>query len=186
MELLVEQLVRRGRELEQWLEIERGAAAEVRVVRGGDDAARGPDFDDSGAPILAPGGDWREPLNQTLWLRFSLTRPTSWPTGETALIAHRFGTLPMEPLARVGRELQRLQGMLYLAGQPYHGLDQYHRLIYLPDGPGYQFAAHVWTGLAELEWQPNPTFHLARIDHGAVQLELRPAGAGRRFAGVAD
>jgi alpha-mannosidase len=170
MELLVEQLVSRGRELAQWLEFERGPAAEVRLVKRGDDAARWPNFDDSAAPHLAPGGDWREPLNQTVWLRFSLTRPPHWPAADTVLIAHRFGTLPMEPSSRVGRELQRLQGLLYLAGQPYHGLDQYHRLIYLPEGPDYHFAANVWTGLAELEWQPNPTFHLARIDRGAVHL----------------
>ncbi|HEY2594147.1 MAG TPA: alpha-mannosidase, partial [Chloroflexota bacterium] len=170
MELLAEQLARRGRELERWLEIERGPAAEVRLVRDGGDAARWPDFDDSAAPILAAGGDWREPLNQTVWLRFSLTRPPQWAAQDTVLIAHRFGTLPMEPASRVGRELQRLQGMLYLSGRPYHGLDQYHRLIDLPEGLRYDFAANVWTGLAELEWQPNPTFHLALVDRGAVQL----------------
>ncbi len=170
MELLVEQLVRRGRELDQWLEIERGPAAQVRLVREEGDAARWPDYDDAAAPVLAAGGDWREVLNQTVWLRFQLTRPPDWPVQDTALVAHRFGTLPLEPALRVGRELQRLQGMLYLAGQAYHGLDQYHRLIYLPEGPRYDCAASVWTGLAELDWQPNPTFHLARIDHGAMQL----------------
>jgi alpha-mannosidase len=170
MELLVEQLERRGRELEQWLEIERGPAAAVRMSRGDGDAARWPSFDDADAPLLPPGGDWHEPLNQSVWLRFTLTRPPHWPSVDTALIAHRFGTLPMEPSWRIGRELQRLQGMLYFAGRPYHGLDQYPRLIYLPDGAEYQFAANVWTGLAQLEWQPNPTLHLARIDHGAAQL----------------
>jgi alpha-mannosidase len=170
MELLVEQLVRRGRELDQWSEFERGPAAEVRLAREEGDAPRWPHYDDAEAPILLPGGDWREPLNQTVWLRFSLQRPPHWPMQDTALIAHRFGTLPLEPAPRIGRELQRLQGMLYVNGQAYHGLDQYHRLIYLPEGPHYAFAASVWTGLAELEWQPNPTFHLARIDHGAAQL----------------
>ena len=168
--LLVEQLVRRRRELEPWLEIDRSPAAEVRLVREDSDAARLPDFDDSASPLLQPGGDWREALNQTIWLRFELTRPADWPVEDTALVAHRFGTHPLEPAWRVGRELQRLQGMLYLDGRPYHGLDQYHRLVYLPEGPHYWFAANVWTGLVELDWQPNPTFHLARVDAGATQL----------------
>jgi alpha-mannosidase len=60
--------------------------------------------------------------------------------------------------------------MLYLDGKPYHGIDQYHRLIHLPAGPDYQFAANVWTGFAELEWQPNPVFRLVRVDPGAMQL----------------
>ena len=170
MELLVERLVRRRRELEPWLDIEHGAAAEVRLVREDVEAAHLPDYDDSAAPILAPGGDWREALNQTVWLRFELTRPADWPVADTALVAHRFGTHPLEPASRIGRDLQRMQGMLYLDGRAYHGLDQYHRLVYLPEGPRYRFAASVWTGLAELDWQPNPTFVLARVDSGAVQL----------------
>jgi alpha-mannosidase len=171
MEQLVEQLLRRGRELDRWLEIERSAPAEVRLVREDVDAARLADFDDSAAPVLAPGGDWREALNQTVWLRFRLTRPADWPVEDTALVAQRFGTHPLDPATvRIGRELQRMQGMLYLDGSAYHGLDQYHRLVYLPAGPNYHFAASVWTGLAEMDWQPNPTFHLARIDAGAAQL----------------
>jgi alpha-mannosidase len=171
MEQLVEQLVRRGRELDRWLEIDRSAPAEVRLVRADLDAARVPDFDDSSASLLAPGSAWCEALNQTVWLRFQLTRPADWPVQDTALVARRFGTQPLDPAAaRIGRDLQRMQGMLYLNGSAYHGLDQYHRLVYLPEGPDYCFAASVWTGLAELDWQPNPSFHLARIDSGAVQL----------------
>ena len=67
-----------------------------------------------------------------------------------------------------------MQGMLYLDGRPYHGLDQYHRLIYLPAGPEYGLAANVWTGFAELDWQPNPVFRLVRtaydIDGRAVEV----------------
>src|SRR5262249_44461898 len=116
MQLLVEQLARRGRELERWLYSDRGPAAEVRLVREDTDAARLPDFDDSSAPVLAPDGDWRELLNQTVWLRFRLTRPADWPVQDTALVAQRFGTQPLPPAPRIGRELQRLQGMLYLDG----------------------------------------------------------------------
>ncbi|TME99269.1 MAG: hypothetical protein E6I52_16245 [Chloroflexi bacterium] len=170
MELLVERLARRGLELERWFELERSEPAEVRVVREDSLAARLPDYDDSQAPVLRPGGDWREPLNTTVWLRFRLCRPASWPVQDTALVAERFGTYPLEPAFRIGRELQRIQGMLYLDGKPYHGLDQFHRLIYLPEGPEYQLAASVWTGFASLEWQPNPVFRLVRIDPGANQL----------------
>ena len=170
MELLVERLARRGLELERWFELERSEPAEVRVVREDSLAARLPDYDDSQAPVLRPGGDWREPLNTTVWLRFRLCRPASWPVQDTALVAERFGTYPLEPAFRIGRELQRMQGMLYLDGKPYHGLDQFHRLIYLPEGPEYQLAASVWTGFASLEWQPNPVFRLVRIDPGANQL----------------
>jgi alpha-mannosidase len=170
MELLVERLERRGQELNRWLELERGEPAEVRIVRDDTLDARLPDYDDSQAPLLRPGGDWREPLNSTVWLRFRLHRPTSWPVEDTALVAQRFGNYPLEPGPRIGRELQRMQGMLYVDGKPYHGLDQYHRLIYMPVGPEYQLAASVWTGFAPLEWQPNPVFMLIRVDVGVGQL----------------
>src|SRR5579859_2097517 len=170
MELLVERLERRSLELNRWLELERGEPAEVRIVREDTLDARLPDYDDSQAPPLPQGGDWREPLNTTVWLRFRLRRPTSWPVEDTALVAQRFGTTPLEPGVRIGRELQRMQGMLYLDGRPYHGIDQYHRRIHLPAGPDYQFAANVWTGFADMEWQPNPVFRLVRMDPGATQL----------------
>jgi alpha-mannosidase len=170
MERLTERLAQRALEVARWLELERTEPAEVRIVRRDVPSARMPDFDDVHAPMLTPGGDWREQLNTTVWLRFRLCRPTGWPVEETALVAQRFGTYPLEPGLRIGRELQRMQGMLYLGGKPYHGLDQFHRLIYLPEGPDYQFAASVWTGFAELEWQPNPVFRLVRIDPATSQL----------------
>jgi hypothetical protein len=170
MERLVERLAQRAVEIGRWLEMERSAPAEVRVLRQDDLAARAPEFDDSQLPLLAPGGDWREPLNTTIWLRFRLRRPAEWPVEDTALVAQRFGTYPLEPGFGIGRDLQRMQGMVYLGGKPFHGLDQYHRLIYLPAGPDYQFAASVWTGFADLEWQPNPVFRLVRIDPGTSQL----------------
>jgi alpha-mannosidase len=170
MQLLVEQLDRRVGELGGWLELERGEPAEVRIVRQDNRGARLPDYDDGGAPILAPGGDWREELNTTVWLRFRLRRPDGWPVEDTALVAQRFGTYPLEPKHRTGQDLQRMQGLLYLDGKAFHGIDQYHRLIYLPAGPDYQFAAGVWTGFADLQWQPNPVFRLVRVDPGATQL----------------
>src|SRR6266567_2884468 len=171
MELLVQQLDRRVVEIARWLEAEHGEPAEVRIIRQDSSArVRSSGYDDSSAPTLAAGGDWREALNSTVWLRFRLRRPDAWPVEETALIAQRFGTYPLEPSNRTGQGLQRMQGMLYLDGKAYHGLDQYHRLIHLPAGPDYQFAASVWTGLVELEWQPNPVFRLVRVDPGAMQL----------------
>ena len=170
--MLVDQLRRRAGELERWLALELGAPAEVRLVRGADRSARLPDYDDRSAPLLVPGGDWREPINSTVWLRFRLHRPDDWPAHDTALLAQRFGTLPVEigvPV-RTGIDLQRMQGLLYIDGLAYHGLDQYHRRIFLPVGPEYQFAASVWTGFAEMEWQPNPVFRLARMDPDAVHL----------------
>jgi alpha-mannosidase len=170
MELLVQQLDRRVAELGRWLEAERGEPAEVRIIRENSRHARLSEYEDANAPVLAAGGDWRETLDTTVWLRFRLRRPDGWPVEETALVAERFGTYPLEPSHRIGRELQRMQGMLYLDGKPYHGIDQYHRLIHLPAGPDYQFAASVWTGFAELQWQPNPVFRLVRVDSGATQL----------------
>jgi alpha-mannosidase len=170
MQLLVEQLERRVAELSRWLEAEQGPPAEVRILRGAGDEARLPDFDDRQAPILAPDGDWREALNSTVWLRWRLRRPADWPVEDTALIAQRFGTYPVESERRIGVGLQRMQGMLYVDGRPYHGLDQYHRLIYLPAGPEYQCAANVWTGFVEMDWQPNPVFRLVRVDPGVTQL----------------
>ena len=120
--------------------------------------------------MLAAGGDWREPVDTTVWLRFRLRRPDAWPVEDTALVAQRFGTYPLERGIRIGQDLQRMQGMLYLDGKPYHGIDQYHRRIHLPAGPDYQFAANVWTGFADMEWQPNPVFRLVRMDPGATQL----------------
>src|SRR5712692_174248 len=170
MELLVEQLDKRVAEIGRWLEAEIGEPAEVRIVRQDDRRARQADFDDSTSESLAPGGDWREPLDTTVWLRFNLRRPDKWPVEHTALIVQRFGTYPLEQINRTGQDLQRMQGMLYLDGKPYHGIDQYHRLIHLPAGPDYQFAASVWTGFADMEWQPNPVFRLVRTDPGALQL----------------
>jgi alpha-mannosidase len=170
MELLVERIVQRALEIGRWLEMEHSEPAEVRILREDVADPRRPDYDDRSAPVVAPGGDWREPPNTTVWLRFTLRRPANWPVADTALVAQRFGTYPLEPGFRVGPELQRMQGMLYLDGKPYHGLDQYHRLIYLPEGPEYHFAANVWTGLTELDWQPNPVFRLVRVDSGATQL----------------
>jgi alpha-mannosidase len=170
MELLVEQLDKRVAELGRWLEAEVGEPAEVRLVRQDVREARNADYDDSSATSLAAGGDWREPLDTTVWLRFRLRRPETWPVEDTALMAQRFGTYPLELIHRTGQDLQRMQGMLYLDGKPYHGIDQYHRLIYLPPGPDYQFAASVWTGFADLQWQPNPVFRLVRTDPGAMQL----------------
>src|SRR5207248_876021 len=110
--------------------------------------------------------------NATVWLRFALRRPDGWPVEHTALLAQRFGTLPRESglAARIGVELQRMQGLLYLDGKAYHGLDQYHRVIHLPQRPEYHFAAKIWTGFADMEWQPNPVFRLVRVDPGATQL----------------
>src|SRR5437879_1686579 len=162
MELLVEQLDKRVTEIGRWLEAEVGEPAEVRIVRADDRRARQADYDDGSAERLAVGGDWREPLDRTVWLRFNLRRPDSWPVEETALSVQRFGTYPLELINRTGQELQRMQGMLHLDGKPYHGIDQFHRLIYLPPGPEYQFAASVWTGFAEMEWQPNRVFRLVR------------------------
>ncbi len=170
MQLLVEQLRQRLVELERWLALARTEPAEVRVVRIDDPDVRLPAFDDRDAPVLEPGGDWREPLGGTVWLRFNLRRPAAWPAAETALVAEHFGTQPMATHPRVGLNLQRMQGLLYLDGTAYHGLDQYHRLIYLPPGPEFHFAANVWTGLAELEWQPVPVFRLVRVDAAAEQL----------------
>jgi alpha-mannosidase len=170
MERLVERLAQRALEVGRWVELDRGEPAEVRIIREDVASVRLAQYDDAQAPILAPGGDWREPLNTTVWLRFRLCRPAEWPVDQTALVAQRFGSQPFEPGVRIGRDLQRMQGMLYLDGKAYHGLDQYHRLIYLPAGPDYQFAASVWTGFAELDWQPNPVFRLVRIDASATQL----------------
>jgi alpha-mannosidase len=170
MELLVEQLDRRVVELGRWLEAERLAPADVRIVRADVPEVRGPAYDDSRDPALTHGGDWREPINSTVWLRFRLRRPEAWPVERTALVAQRFGTYPVEAINRTGMNLQRMQGMLYLNGAAYHGLDQYHRLIYLPAGPEYLFAAKVWTGFVEMEWQPNPVFRLVRVDPGATDL----------------
>ncbi|HEV7666506.1 MAG TPA: glycoside hydrolase family 38 C-terminal domain-containing protein, partial [Chloroflexota bacterium] len=170
MERLVEQLERRIDELARWLEVEHGPPADVRIIRQHTPDAKRTDFEEGDAPLLDPGGAWREPLNTTVWLRFQLTRPDRWPVEDTALAAQRFGTYPVETLTRIGLGLQRMQGMLYVDGQAYHGIDQYHRLIYLPAGPHYQFAASVWTGFAALDWQPNPVFRLVRTDPAALQL----------------
>ncbi|HET6318660.1 MAG TPA: glycoside hydrolase family 38 C-terminal domain-containing protein, partial [Chloroflexota bacterium] len=170
MQLLVEQLVRRVAELSRWLEADTSPPAEVRILRDVGDDARLPVFDDRQAPVLAADGDWREPLNSTVWLRFQLHRPDDWPIEDTALIAQRFGTYPVEAERRIGLNLQRMQGMLYVDGHAYHGLDQYHRLIAMPPGPHYRCAASVWTGFAELDWQPNPVFRLVRTDPAATQL----------------
>ncbi|MGI9146389.1 MAG: alpha-mannosidase [Chloroflexota bacterium] len=170
MELLVQQLDRRTAEIGRWLESERGEPAEVRIIREDFSRAKLFEYDDRHAPMLAPGGEWREALDTTVWLRFNLRRPDAWPVDATALLAQRFGTYPLEPSFRIGQELQRMQGMLYLDGKPYHGIDQYHRLIHLPAGPDYQFTANVWTGFAEVQWQPNPVFRLVRVDPGATQL----------------
>jgi len=170
MQLLVQQLARRLAELQGWAEVQRSAPAEVRLIRNEASGVRLATYDDSDAPILAPDGTWREPLGSTVWLRFRLRRPDDWPVAETALVAQRFGTQPLGSITRVGLNLQRMQGLLYLDGRPYHGLDQYHRLIYLPGGPEYQCAASVWTGLADLDWQPNPVFCLVRVDRDASQL----------------
>src|SRR5437868_5735863 len=123
MHLLVEQLDRRIAEIGRWLETERGEPAEVRIVRQDGARARDSSYDDSTAPMLAPGGDWREPLDTTVWLRFQLRRPDAWPVEDTALVAERFGTYPLEPSQRIGQGLQRMQGMLYLDGRAYHGID---------------------------------------------------------------
>ena len=171
MERLVEQLGRRVVEIGRWVEAEGTPPAEVRIVRADRPEARFADFDDSGAPILQPGGDWREAINTSVWLRFRLKRPAEWEIEHTALVAQRFGTYPLEVENRIGLNLQRMQGMLYVNGAPYHGLDQYHRLIYLPAGPEYHFAANVWTGFVDLDWQPNPVFRLVRVDPGASQLQ---------------
>jgi alpha-mannosidase len=170
MELLVEQLGRRVAEIGEWLEAEVGEPAEVRIVRQEGPPARFAEYDDRSAPLLAPGGDWRETLDTTIWLRFRLRRPDAWPVEDTALVVQRFGNYPLEPTNIPGQTLQRMQGMLYLDGKAYHGIDQFHRLIHLPAGPEYQFAASVWTGFAALQWQPNPVFRLVRVDPGATQL----------------
>lgn len=113
MELLVEQLRRRVAEIGEWLEAEHSEPAEVRLVReeGQGPRARFADYDDSTAAIVAPGGDWRESLNTTVWLRFRMRRPDAWPVEDTALFAQRFGTYPLEPSNRTGQTLQRMQGI---------------------------------------------------------------------------
>src|SRR5690348_492777 len=100
MEQLVEQLERRVVEIGKWFEAERTEPAEVRIIREDVAEARGPAYDDSPAQILAPGGEWREPLNTSVWLRFQLERPSSWPVEDTALVASRFGTQPFERSGR--------------------------------------------------------------------------------------
>lgn len=171
MDLLLEQLRRRLREVGRYREAEVGLPARVRIVRRDDDEPGRPDFPDADAPLLEPGGDWREPTDSTVWLRFGLQRPTDWPVEHTALVAQRFGTYPREPAdVHLMRGNERMQGLLYLDGRAYHGLDQYHRLVYLPPGPDYHFAARAWTGSAALDWQPNPVFRLVRVDPDASGL----------------
>lgn len=171
MDLLLEQLRRRLVEIGQYLEREAGPPADVRIVRAVGPEARLPEFDDTAAPLLEHGGAWSETTNATVWLRFHLQRPPAWPKSETALVAQRFGTTPRQgPAVPRQRGNQRMQGMLYLDGAPYHGLDQYHRLIHLPEGPDYQFAANVWSGTAEMDWQPNPIFRLVRTDPSTSAL----------------
>src|SRR5712691_4467781 len=114
MELLVEQLEKRVAEIGRWLEAEVGEPADVKIVRLDDRRARFADFDDANAEAMAVGGDWREPLDTTVWLRVNLRRPENWPGEDTALIVQRFGTYPLELINRTGQDLQRMQGMLYL------------------------------------------------------------------------
>src|SRR5438067_1942759 len=163
-----------------WLEAEHGEPAQVRIVRQDSSArVRSSDYDDGSAPTLAAGGDWREALNSTVWLRFRLRRPDAWPVEETALIAQRFGTYPLEPSIRIGQGLQRMQGMLYLDGKAYHGIDQYHRLIHLPARPDLERLAE--TALLAIDWTcpGSAAFRdsLARA-HGLVEqglLQLKTA-----------
>src|SRR5437667_52546 len=69
MELLVQQLDRRVAEIGRWLEAEHGEPAEVRIIRQDSSArVRSSEYDDSSAPTLAPGGDWREALDTTVRL----------------------------------------------------------------------------------------------------------------------
>src|SRR5438045_2347901 len=102
MQLLVEQVEKRTAELLRYAYVERTEPAHVRIVRDASVEARKPDFDDSAAAVLEPGGDWREPINSVVWLRFKLQRPEHWPVDETALVAERFGTLPLEFQNRIG------------------------------------------------------------------------------------
>ena len=176
MQLLVEQLERRVAELSRWLEAEQGPPAEVRILRGVGDEARLPDFDDRQAPSLAPDGDWREALNSTVWLRWRLRRPADWPVEDTALIAQRFGTYPVESERRIGVGLQRMQGMLYVDGRPYHTPDAHERL------EAYHrqaLDAHRAHGTIEA---PLPVF--APSDAGVSRPVASPSGNGAGHAVV--
>src|SRR5438552_19011170 len=111
MVLLVERLVRRGLELRRWLDVERGEPAEVRMVRERNPAARLPDFDDSQAPLLKPGGDWRVAVDTTVWLRFHMQRPSDWPVAVPDLVAERLGRQRLEPSMGPAEDMRRMQGM---------------------------------------------------------------------------
>lgn len=170
MEYLLEQLERRVREVGMWLHRERGGPADVRLVREDRAEAHLPEFDDRDCPLLLPGSAWAEPIDATRWLRFRLSRPAEWPMEETALVAEHFALAPSDPQFGVARGLQRMQGLVYLDGRPYHGLDHHHLRIFLPEGPEYTFAVKLWTGYLEADYVPAPVFRLVRVDHEAMGL----------------
>ena len=74
MDSLVEQLERRLAELAHWTNVERGPAADVRIVRGDVAEARWPHFDDGACPVLRPGDSWTEPVNATLPVSLVMVR----------------------------------------------------------------------------------------------------------------
>ena len=181
MELLVEQLDRRVAEIGRWLEAEQGEPAEVRIVRETAPGALGRDYDDTRAPILAAGRRLARTGRHDRLAALS-TPPSRRLAGGGHRARRRSASGPTRSnlASASAQELQRMQGMLYLDGQAYHGIDQYHRLIHLPAGSDYQFAANVWTGFADMEWQPNPVFRLVRMRPGRDPAPPRPARAGRR------
>ncbi len=121
------------------------------------DKTNGASVPESGSWAKFKKGDRWVDHNNYLWLKTTLSIPKEWGKNKVAFSLRAlcynidsvielnvFGTPPIYEPKWLGFE-----GMLFLNGEPYHGVDNNHQLIFLPDnviGNDIEITIRVWSG----------------------------------------
>lgn len=121
MKLVVEKLKQRLRALRGHLTQPLTSVLDVRIVPLQAQGVESPDFDVSPYPSVELSKAWAEP-GQTVWLRAQFQLPVG--TDRPNVFLH----FEMGP----NTDLSGPEGLLYLDGVEYQGIDRFHRLALLP------------------------------------------------------
>lgn len=117
----------------------------------GADALVGPDADDTGWPVLAPGSYWGNE-RQAFTLRTSFAVPDGWGSSTSVLL----------PLG-VSKSLEALsflygpEGLVYIDGDALQGVDPNRQELLLPEryrgGDRHELAIDGWTGIKDERYE---------------------------------
>ncbi|HYF90665.1 MAG TPA: hypothetical protein VD969_00325 [Symbiobacteriaceae bacterium] len=138
-----EKLQRRRDELKRHVARTAEAVAPVRYCEAASVEASAPMIDDSTWPVIRAHERFAGRPDMAIWFRAQVAVPERIGGKRLAL---RFGSS-----TALGGHNQLAESLLYLNGRPYHGIDQNHRVIFLPEGlcqggNSFTMAIQAWSG----------------------------------------